>query len=357
MDSTVNSVINRIITEAAKRRASHIHLAVGANPALRIDESLIDLDDEAIVAASFIKALADGWLTPEQIKELELKREVIVVKDHDKNFRLRMNFFYQRRNLTATIRLISTRVLPLSNLGLPKAVYALTEKKNGLVIVCGPYGSGRTTTVASMLEEINSNRKENILTVEKPIEYFLTNKKSVIQQREVGTDVNFFTDALEYADQTDIDVIAVGLNSEREVIALSLNLANAGRLVFLVMDTTNVIQTIEEILASFKPQDKSRAQELLSDNLHAIVAQRLVPRTGGGLVLAAEVLINNEATKNMIREGRLAQLTTIMQTSRADGMTSLDQSLAELVKSQDVLVDQAVNYSQDAAHFRTLVRS
>ncbi len=357
MEATLNIIINNILTAAAKRKASTVHLTVGAYPALRIDEELVELKDEQIVTNDFVKKLANDWLNNDQKKQLEHEKEIIFVKEVAERFRIKVNFFFQKSFLSASLRLIPAQIPPLINLGLPKSVYSLMDKKAGLIIVAGPYGSGRTTTIAAMVEEINKSRKENIITIEKPIEYLFTNQSSLIEQREVGQDTNSFTDALQYAQQADIDVIAIGVNSEAGVIPLVLEFANSGRLAIMAMDTNSAIQSTEEILASFPPADKSRAQLLLAESLLAIIVQRLVPRAGGGLVLAAEVLIATEAVQSLIQEGRIKQINTILQSSRAEGMLSLDQSLAELVKSGEVLIDQAIEHTTDPENFRAMAKS
>jgi len=356
MEVTFNIAINKILTAAARRRASHIHFTVGAYPVLRIDDNLVELQDEPIITSSFLKQLADAWLLPEQKKELEEKRAILFFKAVDKNFRLRVNFFYQKSFLSVSLRVIPSQIPSLAGLGLPKNVSALVEKKSGLIVIAGPYGSGRTTTVAALIEEINKARKENIVTVEQPIEYLLTNKQSLIEQREVGRDALTFTDALKYAQRTDVNVLVVDANSEVEATSLILEFANSGRLVIAIMDTTSVISTIEEILVRFPPNEKNRAQSLLAEGLLVIIAQRLVPRVGGGLVLAAEILTANESVRSLIRDGKIQQLATVIQSSRAEGMSSLDQSLAELVKTGDVLVDQAIEFADNVETFRSMIR-
>lgn len=356
MDTAVTLTIEKIIAAAAKRRASYIHLTVGAYPTLRIDEELIELKDEPLVNNDFLKQIIAGWLSAEQKKELEQKKEIIFIKEVGKSFRLRVHIFYQKNLLSASLRLISAQIPTLADLGLPKAVFGLTEKKTGLIIIIGPYGSGRTTTVASFVEEINKSRKENIVTIERPIEYLLANKESLVEQREVGRDANSFTDALKYAQQTDVDVVVVDATPETEIMPLVLDFANSDRLALLIMDTTNAIQTIEEIFASFPSGDRAKSQLLLADSLLAIINQRLVPKVGGGLALVAEVLIANETVRALIRDGRLQQLAMIIQTSRAEGMISLDQNLAELVKAGKVLIDKAIEYADDPDNFRKIAR-
>lgn len=357
MEISFNILINKILTAAAKQKAVNVHLTVGAYPMLRIDDELIEISDTQIITNDFIEKVVETWLSPEQKQELEKNKSVTLVKDLDKRFRIKINLFFQKGFLSAILALIPSQIPALLNLGLPKSVYNLIDRKSGLVIIAGPYCSGRTTTMVAMIEEINKSRQENILTIEKPIEYLLVNKKSLVEQREVGRDTNSFADALKYAQQADIDVIAIGAPTEKEIIPLVLEFANSGRLNFLVMDTTSVVQTIEAIFAVFPPSEKMRAQLLLSGGLSAIIAQRLVPKAGGGLILAAEVLIANEPVCSLISEGKTKQINTILQTSRSEGMSTLDQSLAELVKSGEVLVDKAIEYALNPQNFHSIAKT
>ena len=356
MDTSLNVVINKILMAAAKQRASYIHLTVGAYPSLRVDDKLVELETENVITNDFVKKIADDWLDDVQKKILEQEKIVTFTKEIGKKFRLKANFFFQKKFLSASLSLIPSQIPLLTNLGLPKSVFNLTEKKSGLVVIAGPFSSGKTTTVASIIEEINKSRKENIFVIEKPTEYLFINKKSLVEQQEVGRDVNSFVAALEYAQQADIDIVAVGTTSEREAIPLVLDFANSGRLAILAMDTMSVIQTIEEIFASFPANEKQRAQFLLAESLVAIVAQRLVPRIGGGLSLAAEVLIATEPVRSLIKEARISQITNILQTSRAEGMLNMDQSLADLVDSGEVLVEKAVEHASDAQNFRAMAK-
>lgn len=357
MSTNLNIILNKILTTAAKRKASGIHLTVGSYPTLRIDEKLVELEEEEMVTGDFIEKLAESWLEAKQKEQLSQKKEIIFVKELGKKFRIKVNFFFQKNFLSASLRLIPDQIPPLINLGLPKSVYSLTDKKSGLVIIGGPYGSGRTTTVASIVEEINKSRKEKIITIEKPIEYLFTNKESLIEQREVSQDVNSFADALESVQQADVDIVSVGITSEMEVIPLVLEFANSGRLALITLDTTSAVSAVEEILASFPPAEKNKAQLLLAESLLAIIVQRLVPKAGSGLSLAAEVLIATEAVRSLIREAKIKQITTILQSSRTEGMLSLDQSLAELVKSGEVLIDQAIEYAQDPENLHAMARA
>jgi len=357
METSLNAIVSQILTAAAKRRASNIHLIVGAYPTLRIDDELVELKEEPIITESFMKKFVDVVLSEPQKEELAEAKEISFIKDFAERFRFKVSIFYQKQFLSASLKMVSTQIPLLVNLGLPKVAYSLTDKRSGLIIIAGPYGSGRTTTAAAMIEEINKSRKENIVTIEKPIEYLFVNNKSLIEQREVGRDVNSFLQAVQYLKDADIDVMAISINDEPGVIQEVLEFANSGRLAILQMDTTSTIQTIEEIISSFKSEEKDRARLLLSDSLRAIICQRLVPRIGGGLALATEILISNDAISSLIREARVKQIITILQSSREEGMLTLDQSLADLVKSGEVLIDKAVEYADDPRTLRSMAKS
>lgn len=357
MDSSLNIFVNKLLTTAAKRQASTIHLTVSSYPTLRIAGELVELNEETIITGELVKKLSEAWLDESQLKNLEEKRQLIIVKELAKQLRVRISFFYQKGFLSCALQLIPDHITPLATLGLPKSVYGLTDKRSGLIIVAGPYGSGRTTTVAAMIDEINKSRKENILIVEQPIECLIANQQSIVEQREVGRDTNTFVDALRYALDADVDVISIGLNNEPGVVPLVLEFANSGRLAILTMETNSSVHTIEEIISALPSNERTRAQLMLSTSLQAIIVQRLAQKIGGGLVVAAEVLIANEAVRSLIADGRTKQLTTIIQSSRAEGMISLDQSLAQLVKAGEVLIDQAVELSLDPDSFRAMAKS
>ena len=355
MEASLNIFIDKLLTTAAKRQASHIHLSASSYPTLRINDELVELTDEKIITADFIKEIALAWLNDSQKQVLERDKSIILAQVVAKKFRVKINFFFQKGFLSATLRIIPEKIPPLINLGLPKSIYELVDKKSGLIVIAGPYGSGKTTTMVSMIDQINRTRKENIMTIEKPIEYLFVSQQSLIEQREVGRDANSFASALRYAQQSDVDIVAMEV-LEDEALPLILQFANSGRLALVNMPTTSSVQTIEYILSAFPADDKQRAQLLLSESLVAIVVQRLVPRKGGGLVLATEVLFANEAVRSLIREGRVKQITTILQSSRAEGMQSLDQSLAELVKADEVLLDNALQFTADAKGLRAMSR-
>ncbi len=357
MEASLNIFIDTLLTTAAKRQASNIHLTVGSSPALRIDEELIELSEEPAVTEMLIKQLADVWLDAEQKKLLQEKKSLVCTKAVGKKFRIKITFFFQKSQLSAAVRIIPSKIPQLVTLGLPKSAYGLIEKTAGLIVIAGAYGSGRTTTIAAMVEEINKNRKASIVTLERPIEFLFFSNQSIIEQREVGIDANSFSSALQVAQDSDVDVVAVCSSEEREALPVAIAFAASGRLAIVHMNTINVQQTLEELIASFPADDRRRGQLLLGESLLGVVVQQLLPKVGGGQALAAEVLVATDPVKALIREGRLTQITNVIQSSRTEGMLSLDQSLVELVKSGDVLLEHAEEYVADPKIFRTMARS
>jgi twitching motility protein PilT len=356
MSANNNQTVNRLLLVSAKRKALTIHLTVGAYPTLRIDDELVELGDEAVVTDNFVRELAASWLTEPEKEKLEREKEITLVKNIEDKLRVKTNFFFQKNFLSAKLSIIPEIVPALVNLGLPKSTYNLVEKKSGLIVIGGPYGSGRTTTVSALLEEINKSQKANILTLEKPIEYLLVNKKSLIEQRQVGSDVNSYLAGLKLAAQADVDVMAVAEAPDQSSMLSILEFANSGRLVILIMTVPSAIEAIETILAGFDLDAQARIQTLLAGSLQAIIIQRLVPRVGSGLSLASEVLLGTEPVRSLIREGKIKQISTILQTSRSEGMISLEQSLAQLIKSGEVLIDRAAEYANDQNSLKALIR-
>ncbi|MBU1951358.1 PilT/PilU family type 4a pilus ATPase [Patescibacteria group bacterium] len=348
--------INRILTSVAEYNASDLHLSVGNVPTVRIDGELTPLREEKVITPDFLEKLKLFLLDEKQREILETEREIIFSYNFQNRIRFKINLFYQEGYLSASLRLIASDTKTLVELGLPKAVEQVTKLNKGLVIVCGPFGSGRSSTLAAILNEINDNRNEHILTIEKPIEYVFMDNKSIVEQREVGRDTRSFERALKSAFQEDIDVILVGDLKNKEVIKSVLDLSEGGRLVFGGMDTDSSIKTIEKLINSFDAQEQQQTRVQLSEVLAGIIVQRLLPRVGGGRILVAEILIPTPPVRAVIREGNLLQLNNVLQTSREEGMISLDRSLAELVKTGEILLDSALQYAVDKNNLQMLAQ-
>ncbi len=357
MKTSINLIVARILATAAKRKASDVHLIAGSPPILRIDNKLSELKEEEIITKEFIAEFAGFILNAKQKEVLEKERELSVVFVFEGKVRMKINLYYQKGTLVMSLKLISLRIPAITELGLPKSLEQVVEAERGLIFICGPFGAGRTTTAAALIEEINKKRGENIITIEKPIEYIFTNNKSIILQREVGRDVNSFADALAYCKQEDVDIILIGENNEKETAGLIVDLVTAGRLIFYIVNSASTTQTIENFLAQFAPAAQHSVRQFLAESLVAIISQRLVPQIGGGRALALEILTNTLAVKSLIRDGKIYQLQSIVQTSRHEGMISLDQSLADLVKRGIVTEEEAAGEAVDKHNFYELINS
>ncbi len=357
MPSGTSIILQRILTTAAEYRASDLHLTVGNPPILRVDGKLVALEQELIVTPDFMNAVAETILTPEQRTELEQNREIVVAYALEDRIRFKVSMFHQRGFLAASLRLISGELKTLKELGLPASVQRFAQLTKGLVLVTGPFGSGRTATMAALVNEINKTRTAHIVTIEKPIEHLYVNDMSFIEQREVGRDTKTITQALETASREDVDVIVVSEMEEPEVIEAVLTSAESSRLVISTMNTDSILKTIEMIATNAPSEYEVKVRTQLAGTLMGIVSQRLLPRVGGGRVMVAEVMVPNDAIRAVIRDGALYQLANILQTSREEGTISLDRSLAQLVKSGDVLLDDALMHATDRNNLKLLARS
>ncbi len=346
MKTSEELALHRMLEAAAEYKASDLHLVVGSSPILRVDAKLVPLNDLPVLTPEFLKGTLDILLNEEQRKYFDREREIVAAYPY-KNVRFRVNIFYQRGYVSASLRYIGVSIPLLKDFNFPPVVEGFTDLSRGLLIVSGPFGSGRSTTLSAMVEEINRKRQEYILTIEQPIEYLFVNAKSIIEQREVGRDTPSFDRALSSATQEDVNVVMASSLEDSEAIKTALVLASSGRLVMGAMNTDTAVKTIEHILSAFPDVEQQEARVQLSEILQGVISQRLVPRVGGGRVLVAEILVATAAARSVIREGNFSVLNNIIQTSRDEGMMSLDHSLAQYVKTGEVLLDEALKYAQD----------
>lgn len=357
MSTSESIVIQRILTTAAEYRASDLHLTVGNPPILRVDGKLVVLEQEPVVTPDFMQTIVETFLSPEQRQTLEQDREVVVAFMLEDRIRFKVSVFYQRGFIAASLRLIPTDIKPLAELGLPSIVQKFSQLTKGLVLITGPFGSGRTATMAAIVNEINKTRVAHIVTIEKPIEHLYRNDQSFIEQREVGRDTKSFEQALETASREDDDVIVVSEMEEPAVIQAVLTAAESSRLVISTMNTDSVMKTVEKIINSSPPELEIKTRAQLAGTLEGIISQRLLPRVGGGRILVAEVMVPSAPIRTVIRDGALYQLQNILQTSREGGTISLDRSLAELVKTGEILLDDALTHAIDPNNLKMSTRS
>lgn len=354
MPEAMTAQMKKLLDVAIERNASDLHITVGVPPMLRIDGKLGPLPDMEAVTPEVAGRLLQSITTPEQAERLSQRRELDFSFGYQK-MRFRTNAFYQKGNVSAALRLIPVAIKKMEELGIPPILERFTEPSQGFVIITGPTGHGKSTTLAALVETINEKRSEHIITIEDPIEYVFEHKKSMIVQREVGSDTNSFSRALRSALREDPNVVLVGEMRDLETIEAALTLAETGHLVFTTLHTNSASQTADRIIDVFPPHQQQQVRMQLANVLLGVVSQRLLPRVQGGRVLATEIMMANSAVRNTIREGKTHQLPNIIQTSASEGMISLDKVLAELVSRGEITIDTALAWAIDPKAFKMMV--
>lgn len=356
MQASEKIFLDKILATGAEYKASDFHFSVGNPPILRVDGKLIPLTNEPILTQDFLKDFVASILDKDQQLILDQEKEIVFAYTMSNKARFKISIFYQKGNLAVSLRLITAQIKSLRDLGLPTLMERFAQLEKGLVIVTGPFGSGRSATLAALLNTINRTRSEHIVTIEKPIEFIFINNKSIIEQREVGKDTRSFTQALRTASHEDVDVIYVSEMETAEVAEGILNAAESSRLVFTAMNTDSVLRTIEKMISFFPEERQEQARVQIASVIEGVVSQRLLPRVGGGRIAVAEVMVPNDAVRAVIREGAIYQINNILQTSREEGMISLDRSLGELVRTGEILIDDALANAMDKQNLKLMLR-
>ena len=337
--------IGEILREVIVRNASDLHLAVGVPPVVRIDGHLQKLD-YPILNPGEARELIYSILTQDQRQKLETDWEVDLSYSLYGQARFRVNAYFNRGSLGAAFRLVPVKIRGIEELGLPRILHSMAQKPRGFVLVTGPTGSGKSTSLAAMIDEINETRSEHIVTIEDPIEFLHEHKKCVVNQREVGSDTKGFGPALRSALRQDPDIILIGELRDLETIQIALTAAETGHLVFATLHTQDCPQTIDRMVDVFPPYQQEQIRVMIAATLEGIVTQQLLPCLGGkGRVAACEVLVPNPAVRNLIREGKTHQLYTVMQTGGQQGMQTMNASLADLVRGGRITKDLALRRS------------
>lgn len=339
--------IYEIMKIARMQDASDIHLTVGTPLVIRVAGEMKRLPGDAVSPDDAREAVS-RLLEDEQWKTLEKNGELDFAFDDKGGRRYRGNIFRQKGCYSMVLRLIQTDIPSMETLGLPEVLSSLTEKKRGLVIVTGPTGSGKSTTLAAMVDKINSNKSCHILTLEDPIEYVHTHKRSIINQREVGRDSLSYAAALRASLREDPDVILVGEMRDLETISLALTAAETGHLVMSTLHTVGAVKTIDRIIDVFPPHQQQQVRMQLSTVLQAVISQQLVPKAqGGGRVAAFEIMTGTPAVANLIREGKTFQLTSVLQTGAASGMILMDVYLMDLYRKKLITYETVLHFAID----------
>lgn len=348
--------IEILLEEVVKKKASDLHLQVGLPPMLRIDGALTPVSGAESLNEESVEALIFAILDEDQ-KQILLKD-----KEFDFSFafgdlgRFRVNAFHERGNLAAALRLIPNEILTSEQLGLPQIVNKFADYPRGLVLVTGPTGSGKSTTLAALINKINTERATHIITIEDPIEFTHKSNKSVIVQREVHYDTYSFSAALRSSLREDPDVVLIGEMRDLETIAAAITIAETGHLVLATLHTNSASQSVDRMIDVFPPHQQPQVRTQLSNMLMAICSQRLIPAIGGGRIVAAEVLIATPAVRNIIREGKTHQLEAVIQTGAEFGMQSMDKTLVNLIHNGTITYEEAKNYAVDIDELDRLMR-
>src|SRR3954462_2634330 len=345
MADTLYSV-DDLLEQMVARNASDLHITVGAHPVVRLRGRLEPLQDFDPLTADGTQQLLYRVLSTEQQKHLEIERQIDFAHAMPGLARFRVNVYWQRGSLGGAFRLIPTEIKTLEELGIPTSLHVLTERPRGLVLVTGPTGSGKSTTLAALIDEINRKRAEHILTIEDPIEFVHRHKRCVVNQREIGVAAPSFAGALRAALRQDPDVILLGEMRDLETISTALTAAETGHLVFATLHTQSAPGTIDRVIDAFPAAQQDQIRIQIASSLQGVITQALLPTADGtGRVAALEILIPDDAVRNLIRQAKVEQVYSVMQTSTGRGMQTMEQALTDLIMRRVVRVDEALSRS------------
>ncbi len=348
--------IETLLEETVRQKASDLHIQVGLPPILRVDGVLRPIPNTPVVDEEASERLIFSTMDSLQQQSLMKDREFDYSFAFGSLGRFRVNAFQEKGSLAGAFRLIPDKILSIQELGMPAVVDTFTEFPRGLVLVTGPTGSGKSTTLAALLEKINQTKPVHILTIEDPIEFTYTSKRAVVVQREVHYDTLSFSRALRSALRQDPDVVLIGEMRDLETIQAALTVAETGHLVFGTLHTNSAAQSIDRIIDVFPAHQQSQIRLQLSAVLQAVCSQRLVPAIAGGRVCAAEIMVINQAIKSLIREGKTHQIDTAIQTGVAQGMQTMDRTLVKMIQTGIISYDDAREYAVDLTEFERLAR-
>ncbi|MHB0998913.1 MAG: type IV pilus twitching motility protein PilT [Armatimonadota bacterium] len=347
--------MNDLLKIAIKRGASDLHISVGLPPMIRVDGMLVPTDHQ-ILELPDAKRLIHSILTREQIECLDRIQELDFSYGVPDVARFRCNIYKERGLIAAAMRAIPNTVPSLQQLGLPSVLKELSNKNSGLILVTGPTGCGKSTTIAAMIDQINNTRNAHIMTIEDPIEYLHEHKCCMIHQRELNNDTTSFGCALRAVLREDPDILLIGEMRDLETISTAITLAETGHLVFGTLHTRNAPQTIDRIVDVFPTHQQDQIKVQLSNTLEAVIAQQLVPRIGGGRIAVVEVMIATSAIRNLIRDGKTYQLYAVMETGAQYGMRTIDKVLADAHKDEIITYQEAINRAVDKDNFMRLLK-
>ncbi len=356
MLSDYTKKLDELLLVTATQNASDLHIAVGTRPMIRIDGVLVPLQKEPLTTPETAEGLVMALLTEEQQRLFLDNKELDFAYSFEDKARFRVNVFFQRGFMAAALRLIPAKIRTIDELNLPPILHDFTRLNQGFILVVGPAGHGKSTTIAAMVDEVNHTRMDHIITIEDPIEYLFAQDRAIISQREVKIDTPNFHVALKSLLRQDPDVVMIGEMRDPISISTALTAAETGHLVFSTLHTNSASQTIDRIIDSFPAEQQAQVTTQLAATLVGIVSQRLVPRADGGRVPVCEIMIANSAVRNLIRERKSYQIDLVIETSMQDGMLTLNRSLAMMVKKKIITVENAELYSLNPSELRIMLQ-
>jgi twitching motility protein PilT len=344
-----------LIQTVISERASDLHFGVGNHPTLRISASLVPLIRKPILTDVDVTGFAQVLMRPDFYERLKRRDEVDFSYENQEGVRFRGNAFFQKGRLSIALRLIPNVILSLEELNLPPILESFTDRPQGFFLCVGPVGQGKSTTLAAMVNRINVKRADHIVTIEDPIEYIYTPQKAMIDQREIGIDTMSYESALNSVFRQDVDVILVGEMRNPATISMAVTAAETGHVVYSTLHTNDAAQTINRIIDSFPGNQQDQIRVQLSSSLIGIFSQRLIPRIAGGLVPAYELLVNNSAVSNLIRDKRTHEIYSVIETGLEQGMIDMNRSLASLVQKGEITVENAFRYAVNPKGLERLI--
>lgn len=347
--------LDDILTTAVSRGASDVHLSPGYYPIIRVDSRLMPLNKELILDPQTLDGLVFALLGDERKEKYLSEKELDFSYALNQDVRFRVNIYKTKGLNSATLRYIPNKIPTVEELNLPPILKVFSKLSQGFVLVVGPNGHGKSTTIASLIDLINHERTEKIITIEDPIEYIFPPDKSIIDQRELLTDTFSFAKALRSTFRQNVNVIMIGEMRDYETMSAAVTAAETGHLVFASLHTNNAAQTVDRIIDTFPASQQPQIINQLASTLSGIISQRLIPRISGGLIPSTEVLIANPAVRNLVRENRVQQLNIVIETSYEEGMISMNRSLADLVRRKEITLEQAEFYSLNPGELKRLL--
>ncbi len=348
---TIHPDLAALLDFVVAQGGSDLHLFAGGPPTIRISGALVAVGNHKILADADVRAMLQSIVPEGRWEIFEKDQSIDLSLAHKADARFRVNGYVTQGTVAIAMRLIPRAIRTFSELNLPPVLEVFTQREQGFFLCVGPVGQGKSTTLAAMVERINETRAEHIVTIEDPVEYLFTPKKSLIHQREVHIDTPDFHNGLQNTFREDIDVIMVGEMRDYETISAAVTAAETGHLVYSTLHTNNAAQTIDRIIDLFPAEQQDQVRVQLAGSLAGIFSQRLIPRVSGGLIPAYELLINNNAVANLIRDSRTHEIPAVIQTSSQEGMIDMDRSLAELVRRGEITVEHAYMHAMDPKTF------